>query len=133
VALGSALVDRARPLREQPTADKVEGTTQFATVPGEWFRCRLDVTTQPESPDPSGGRRRVEARPSLLYEWHDAAGLPVALTTEDRVEVASPELGTAVWLLEGDPRPLRKKRRVIGFEATLRRVIDHEFVPVVVP
>ena len=130
MALGSALVDRARLLRQEPTGVKVEGSTQFGTVAGAWFRCRLNVTGQPESPDPAGARRRVESRPSMLYALKDADGLPVGLTTESRVEVASRELGTAVWQPEGDPTPLRRRRSLVGYEVNLRRVIDHEFAPV---
>lgn len=124
--VGSALVDRARRVYAQTTGVKVEGTTQHVLTEGPWFRCRLMPTDQPENPDASGGRRRVEKRPNFMFEKLDQHGEPVNLTVEDKLEVESPELGRAIWKLLGDPVAIRRKRTINHFEVNLRRVEDHD-------
>lgn len=126
MALGSALVDRARSIRNASTGAKVEGTTIVAPVAGDWFRCRLTLPQQPEAPDQQDGRRRVEQRPSLLFEPLDERGQTINLTVEDYIEVDSPELGRFTFILSADPEPLRKRRTVLGYEVAIRRVEDHE-------
>lgn len=124
--VGSALVDKARQVISQPSGLRVEGTTQHAQVNGPWFRCRLMIESLPENPDASGGRKRVEVHPNFMYEKRDEHGQPTSLTVENLVEVVSAELGTAVWRLDADPTPVRKKRTLSHFEVNLRRVEDHE-------
>lgn len=129
MALGSALVDRARIVRNTPQPRKVEGRTQMAKVKHAWFRCRLTLPQRPHSNDPSNGRRRTDSRPSLLYGLRDADGEPVDLSPEDEVEIESKELGTALWRLDAAPEPLRKRRSLVGYEVRLRAVEKREFEP----
>lgn len=125
MALGAALVDRARVVRNVPAGRRVVGRTIRTPVEGEWFRARLSLGDSTQDLDEAGGRRNVRT-PSLMFGIRDLAGDPIDMTGEDRVEVASAELGTELWDVVGDPKPMRKKRRVIGYTVTLRRVEVHE-------
>lgn len=127
MAFGTALVDRARIVREEPQPRKVEGRTIFSTVTYPWFRARLTIGARPRTADPTGGRTRVESRPTLMYALRDESGEPVALDAEDQVEVESVGQASGLWRLDGQPQPIRKRRTVIGYEVTLRRVEQREF------
>lgn len=130
MALSSALVDRARRVRNEATPRRVEGTTTFATVTGAWFKARLTVPAAPEADDAQGSHRRTVARPTLLLGVRDREGNrlePGFLSADDKVEVDSRQFGRGVWEVTGDPEPLRKKRRVIGFQATLAKVDEDPY------
>jgi hypothetical protein len=127
MALGAVLVDRARILRRAPAPVRVEGRTQFTTVTGAWFRCRLDLRSRSEGREPESGFPRVVEQPSLMFGVRDTEGRTVDLAASDRLEVVSPQLGRALWQAQGDPIPMRKRRRVIGWEATIKRVEEHAF------
>lgn len=123
MGLRSALVDRARVLGTAQTNYRVQGMTIVEPTIGPWFRCRL---TLPEaSADTSQKRARTVRHPTLLYGTTDSAKQPIVLTTDERVEVDSPELGRAIWLVESDPAPLRKKRKVLGYETHLKLTDEH--------
>lgn len=123
--IGSALVDKARVVERTAAGARVEGRTLRGETRGPWFRCRLTLPTSPEQAAAAAGIREVVRVPTLLYDTIDESGEPVVLTNQKRLEVASPELGTVVWDVSSDPEPLRKKRRVIGFQTTLRRLETH--------
>lgn len=127
--LGSALVDRARVVEREPLPSKVGGSTQFETVLGEWFRCRLTLPAAQEVADASGARRRPVTVPTLLYGLRDVQGGAVLLSTDLRLEVASPELGTAEWNIVSTPEPLRRRRSLVGYQITLRAVGEPTFAP----
>lgn len=99
------------------------GAPVFSTVVGDWFRCRLQLPAAPETADPSG-RRRTVVVPTLMYGLLDSAGQPVALSPETRLEVQSPYQfdGSLMYDVVSLPEPMRKKRRVLGWMVTLRRV-----------
>lgn len=125
MALGRALVDQARPLTKAQSAVKIRGESRFETLRGQWFRCRLTLPGPQESA-PQYSRRRVVLVPSLLYGVKDADGELLRLGIEMRLEVNSRELGRTIWDVVSEPEPLRKRRRVIGWQASLRRVKDEE-------
>lgn len=110
-----------------PTANSAlgnaSGSPAFSTVTEDWFRCRLQLPAAPETADPTG-RRRTTTVPTLMYALRDSAGVDIRLSPEVRVEVESPaqlpdrELFDVVSM----PEPMRKKRTVIGWTVTLRRV-----------
>lgn len=127
MALGSALVDRARRIVKEPATSRVEGTTIFEDVPGPWFRCRLFLTGDPESDDDQRSRRRTPRRPTLLVGRRDTEGNVIELRADERLEVNSPQLGRAVWHIDGEPEPLRRRRSVIGWQVAVSRVVEHEF------
>lgn len=125
MALNAVLVDQARVIRQEGSALKVRGATVFTPSRSQWFKCRLTLPAAQESVDP-GYRRRVVLVPTLLYGMRDKDGLPIDLSIEDRLEVSSRELGQTLWDVVSAPEPLRKKRRLLGWQATLRRVEDAE-------
>jgi hypothetical protein len=97
-----------------------------------WFRCRIFL---PQGPDTRGGpagapRHRAVLAPTLLVGVKDTAGVPLVLKHTDRVEVDSPFQGRAVWQVQAEPEPLRKRRRVIGYQVAVQRLEDAEFDPV---
>jgi hypothetical protein len=51
------------------------------------------------------------------------SGGAVELHNDLRLEIVSKQLGSAVWDVVGEPEPLRKKRKVIGYQATVRQII----------
>ena len=124
MGLQSVLVDRARPLRKVVGAERVEGTTVVSAQTGEWFRARL---TLPEATEQAqNGRKVTMPSPSLLYSLRDVSGNLIELAAQDRVEVESVQLGNYVWQVTGDPKPIRKKRTLLGYRAQLKRVDEHQ-------
>jgi hypothetical protein len=127
MSLRSALVDRAQVLANRPQPARVEGRTIHAWVAGEWFRARLTEQEREWAPDSGGKLQRVVDNPRLMYGMRDLTGNDVVLDSGMRVRVKSRELGIdAVYLLDTDPKPIRKKRRLIGHTVGLRRVEPHE-------
>lgn len=100
---------------------RASGASVFTDAEGPWFRCRLELPDVNVNPDGSG-RRRVIRVPTLMYGYLDTSGDPVVLNEEARVEVDSNELGSEIWQVNGRPKPMRKKRRVIGWEVQVKRM-----------
>lgn len=128
MALGAALVDRGRVVRLGEPGPKVEGTTKYKDVKGPLFKCRLEEGQQSEG-EVNPNRKRVTANANMIYDKKDSSGNVLEIRASDRVEVVSQELGTAIWEAGGSPEPLRKRRKVIGWEIPLRRVEDNEAGP----
>jgi hypothetical protein len=132
MALGAALVDRARLIASEPTGERVEGTTYFAPMEGEWFRARLFLPAAQEGPDQPRGYRRAISHPQLMFGMRDAAGELVRLHFNDRVLVQSVEQDVySVWKVNGEPQPIRKKRSMIGWLANLEKSLEREFVELI--
>lgn len=125
MGLNSVLVDRARVVEKQSTGVKVEGTTRMAEVAGEWFKCRLflDMQQYGERSEQGGRRKRVKT-PQVLFGARDVAGEDINLRADQRIEIDSAEFGRAVWSVTADPQPIRKKRRVIGGQVEVERVVE---------
>lgn len=119
MALGAALVDRGRFVRREKATTEVDGERQFKdAVPEEqrWFRCRLQMLKGSEQQQ--DGRRRRVVRPMLTV------GRKVKIKKGDQIEIKCKELygnELVVFTVDGDPEPMRKRRTVIGYEATLAR------------
>lgn len=131
MALGSALVDKAETLRREAETEGegeevwVDGEKQFVPAeksnvpsPKKTFRCRFQEIKGSEQQQ--DGRRRRVVRPSLLW------GRKMVLQKGDKVRVFFKQKQwvekygeSAVFQVDGDPEPLRKRRTIIGFEATL--------------
>jgi hypothetical protein len=127
VSLNTALVDRARRLIDTPTPVRVEGTTQFQTLHSPWFKVRLTLEAAPESDDPQAAHRRVPRPATLLVGLKDVDHNLVEINADDKLEVDSKQLGRAIYQITGDGQPIRKKRKLIGWQATLTRVEEHPF------
>lgn len=128
MGLNAALKDKARVISATPEPLKVEGKTVSTPTSGEWFKVRLELPEGNASEGP-GQRRRAITSPTLLVALKDAAGQPVDFNIRDYLEVDSPQLGRSVWVITADPAPIRKKRRVIGWTASVQEVDDHPFIP----
>jgi hypothetical protein len=127
VALRSALVDRARRVVPTPLPEKVEGTTIFETLRYPWFRCRVTLNAAPDSNDAQGGRRRTPRTAEIMCGVRDQDRNRLTIRSADRLEVYSKQLGRGVFEITSDGEPIRKKRKVIGWTATIVRVNEHEF------
>ena len=128
MSLNTALVDRARRLVDTPTPVKVEGSTQFQTLHYPWFKCRLTLSPAPEADDAQGGHRRTPRPASLLVGLKDTDGNLTEINSDDRLEVDSKALGRAFYQITGDGEPIRKRKKQIGWMATITRVEEHQFV-----
>lgn len=124
MALGSALVDRARIVSMQSTGRKVDGQSRAVSVTGPWFKARLELPQAPEAN--FGQRRRATQRPSLMCGVRDEEGNEIRFGAQDAIEVDSPQLGQAIWQVTAEPAPMRKKRTVIGWEVALARQEEHD-------
>lgn len=122
MSLNAALVDRARPIRRARSGRRVEGRTVYGNAPGEWFKCRLTLPSAFEDDAAAAGLRPVTVQPTLMTGARDLSHQVIELHNDLRLEVASKQLGTATWEIVGEPAPIRKKRKVIGWEAPIRRV-----------
>jgi len=124
VSLKRALVDRARVVRAEATATKVDGRTQYAQVPGEWFKARfIQASIDGESGgNENAGRVRVPRTPQLLCGLFDVAGGVIVIHADDMVEIDSPQLGQAMYHVNGEPQPLRKRVKMLGWLANLTHV-----------
>lgn len=130
MALRGALKDRARIQRQEKDAKRVEGRSIFHTRTGPYFRARLDINADPEAQDAAGSMSVVET-PMLLADRVDAEHKPTFFQPDDKLEVESRDFNedgkrawslVAIFQIDGEPKPLRKKRKVIGWELRLKRV-----------
>lgn len=129
MGLGSALVDRARIVRnETATRSRVEGSSVVEHVDGNWFRARLELPQGSEGMAPEQGRKRAVRAPTLMFELYDEENLEVRLVGSDYVQVESEQFGLTTWQVEGDPQPIRKLRTVLGYQASLRKAEQRELV-----
>lgn len=122
MALGSALVDRAVTLRNalDEDADRVEGTKVREVIQSEWFRCRLELPAETEATQ--SGRARKQRGPNILVAKRDLGGELVDILSSDLLGIVSAQLGSDTWRVQGAPKPLRRRRAVIGWEVALSKV-----------
>jgi len=106
---------------------RVEGTTTFTPVAEQWFRCRLFLTDSPDVIDPQAGRFRNKSSPQVLAVLRDFDGRTLHFHGDQRAEIRSRQFGKAVWRMAGEPQPLRRRRRVIGWLLNTERVIEREY------
>ena len=124
MGLRSVLVDRAYRIRKGATSKRVEGSTVFNSQESEAIRVRLSVQQAGERAD--NGRVLTEPQPTLLVYKKDLLGEELDWRATDRIRVESVELGTHEFEVSGDPQPIRKKRRIIGWTLNLRRTEENE-------
>lgn len=122
MGINAALVDRGKLIRREATKEKVDGEVQYKTDEDQpWFRCRFQMIKGSEQQQ--DGRRRRVVRPALIV------GKNAIIKKGDEIEVKSKQ-HAAIWegqetkqfVINGDPEPLRKRRTIIGYEATLAAV-----------
>jgi hypothetical protein len=110
-----------------PTPVRVEGTTQFHTLHDAWFKCRFTYNAAPDSNDAQGGERRTPRSGQLMCGLKDVDGNPIEINSDDRLWLDSKQLGEAMFQITSDGEPIRKKRKMLGWMATVTRVEEHPF------
>jgi hypothetical protein len=125
VSLNNALVDQARVLGKAESSQRVEGTTLYVETRSPWFRARLDLGQGAGSRKAATQAKQSTRSPSIMVSVKNSIGEPVLINNQDRLEVNSKELGRSVFDVVGDPEPIRKKRRVIGWTVLVSRVDVH--------
>lgn len=132
MALRAALKDRGRIVRLEADATRVEGRTKFHQRIGPNFRARLDLQESPKAPD-AAGEMKVTETPVLIADRVDAERNFLVFQPDEKVEVESRDFNedgskawnvVAIFQVDGEPKPLRKKRKVIGWELRLKRVTE---------
>lgn len=108
--LSRAFTDTARRL-EAAESTWIEGEREPAVQPGAPFPCSLLPTNETER----AGRAISTAR--LLY----SAGAP-DLGPADQVIIEAAGHALGRWLIDGRPTPHLRRRRVVAWEARVRRV-----------
>ncbi len=126
-----ALVDRAVRIRKSSTGRRVEGTTIFEPNESAEIRVRLDIKAAGE--ELADGRILTEPTPVLLVFRRDMDGTYLDWKASDRILVTSAQLGEHEYEVQGEPVPMRRKRRVLGWELTLRRTEENLTTRTVVP
>lgn len=136
MALRGALKDRGRILRKEADAKRVDGRTVFNPVSKPLFRCRLEVNDAPESED-QGGVMSTDQEPGLLTDRKDVEHEVLFFQPDDEIEVESRDLAeteergwhvVGTFKVNGEPKPIRKKRKVIGYQLRLKRVSESPMV-----
>ena len=126
MALGAATPDRARLLVATRSTVRVAGrypTTQAYSGP---FRCRFTEAQESEGRSASGVRRTKPA--SLLVSKGALASRGIAaIGPADRVEITPAGAAAPVLFeVQGAPKPIRKRRTVIGWTVNLQKIRDSE-------
>lgn len=117
MGLQTALVDRARCLRQVRTGSKVEGQPQLALEASSWFRCRVDTADTSERSD--DGHWSRTARTYILTGTKDMDRQPLTILSSDYLQILSDDIDMgedAIWQIDGDVAALRRRRGVIGYE-----------------
>ena len=120
MAIGSAMPDKGRVISAEKTSTRINGAKIVVPSTSALFRCRLTLPTGEEAEEE--GRKRKVRRPTLMLKATDTRGRRVVIRGKDKIEVVSREFGTDTWEIQGDPKPIRKRRSVIGWTATLAKV-----------
>lgn len=125
MGLNTALVDKARVWGKATGQERIEGATVYEPTVSAWFRARLELGAGQGSESQATQAQQSVRNPSLMCGIKDSAGRQIQINGQDRIEVQSVNLGNNTFDVVGDPDPIRKKRKVIGWTVTLRRVDVH--------
>jgi hypothetical protein len=120
MAFRGALVDRCYKQAKVGDTRIVQGQRIYRPLEQAVIRCRLEPPGGAEST--SGGQTTADRRTSLLLDRKDADHNLVDLNASEKLRIVSRELGDGVWQVDGEPKALRKKRRIIGWEANVRQL-----------
>jgi hypothetical protein len=131
VSIRAVCVDRARIVRLEPSVERVEGRTTFEPIPESWFRCRLTInestrTSMPRSQSALDFRARLMMG-GLMTTLVDLDGNPLTFRSDVRLDVSSQQLGRAIWRIEEEPQPIRRRRNLLGYTLTMERVLEREY------
>jgi hypothetical protein len=127
VSITGVCVDRGRLLVQEPSVVRVEGHTTFVPVAEQWFKCRLFYEGANGQQDAQRAHWSSVPRPQVMTVLKDLDGVLLSFHDDYRVQIRSLQLGDAVWRLGGEPEPIRKKRKLIGYLLTVERVIERVY------
>lgn len=127
MSLAAVCVDRGRIVRKVASGVRTEGRTSFVPVPEQWFKTRLFEDASPNQVDPVGGHVTSVDRPQALTVAKDLDGNVLSFQGDFVIDISSREFGRYLFRMAGEPQPLRKKRRIIGWQLTLERVVERAF------
>lgn len=116
----------ATPVIYVEAGERIEGERDVEPVTGVSFGCFLQLPGGEEDNSSPRGRRQVK-RPTLLYRARDFVGDVIAVAASDDLLIVAPLItgpDAVRWQVVGDPEPLASPRRLVGFQARLRRVED---------
>lgn len=121
-----ALVDKARLISKSDTGVRIEGTIFRTVERSEWFRIRFDPDPAPEQRD--DGQVKDNHPGNAMVNKYDFNGQEVRLQGGDKLEIVAtdPALENGTYMLVSHPHPIRKKRRVIGYNVDLMQVAGDE-------
>lgn len=116
----------ATPIIYLQSGERIQGERDVERHPATPFGCFLQIPAGSEDDSQPRGNRQVK-RPTLLYRRLDVIGDVIDLHPADELEIVAPLLtgdGAVVWQVLGSPEPLGGPRKIVGFQARLRRVED---------
>lgn len=116
----------ATPILYLLSGERIEGERDVEEVEGTPFGCFLQIPLGQEATSSPRGRRQVKS-PTLLMRKKDKAGDVITLSNADELMIVAPLLtgpDPVRWQVIGTPQPLAAPRRLVGFEARLKRVED---------
>jgi hypothetical protein len=85
------------------------------------------LTSTTDTPDPQASHWLSTSAPQVLVPATDLDGNPLHFRSDLRIDIASAQLGRALWRMAGEPEPIRKRRRVIGYVLLVGKVIEREY------
>lgn len=127
MSIAAVCVDRGRVITKEPSAVRLEGRTSFTPVAAQWFKCRLFLEQSNDVTDPQQAHFSSVNQPQVLCVTKDLDGVPLTFRGDQQLDISSAQFERAVWRMMGEPEPLRKKRRIIGWLLFVERVIEHEY------
>lgn len=116
----------ATPVLWVQSGERVEGERDVSRELGTPFGCYLILPGGEEDSGTPRGRRNVK-RPTLLYRPKDRAGDVIRLNSADELEIIALNAtgpDPVLWQVVGSPEPFTPPRRLVGFQARLKRVED---------
>ena len=116
----------ATPVLYLEAGERIEGERDVSRELGTPFGCFLQLPGGEEDSSSPRGRRQIK-RPTLLFRKKDFAGDVIELSNTDELMILAPLLTgpeAIRWQVVGTPEYLAAPRRLIGFQARLRRVED---------
>jgi hypothetical protein len=119
MGLRAVLVDEARARRPVRQPVKVDGTSITNRATSGWVRVRVELGPGAED-RPASQPPRTRRTPRLMCLPTLEGRCPFQPT--DIVDVRSAQFGEFAMKVTGEATPIRKKRRVIGWEVPLERV-----------
>lgn len=125
MGLTSALVDTAHVIAREAIAERVAGETQMATVRKPAFKCRVS-DPQPEELRTDRILWQQYTRDlTMLCGLRNIDGDDFVLKADNRIVVESGPYAGEYHIL-GKPDPIRKKRKLIGYNIALREHSGNE-------